>query len=160
MNTKVIFMKKNAFTMIELVFVIVVLGILSAIAIPRFAATRTDAQIAKARSDIASIRSAIITERQSRLFRGDNTFIPTLDSNDGILFNGQPAAVPARPLLAYGITAKAGNGHWQQTGATTYTYTVQGVATTFTYIPGPGVGAGTFDCTASSANKCAILTKN
>ncbi|MBU1990199.1 type II secretion system GspH family protein, partial [bacterium] len=51
-------MSKNAFTMIELVFVIVVLGILAAIAIPKFATTRTDAIIAKGRADISSIRSA------------------------------------------------------------------------------------------------------
>jgi general secretion pathway protein G len=37
-------MKRTAFTMIELVFVIVILGILAAIAIPRLAATRDDAQ--------------------------------------------------------------------------------------------------------------------
>ena len=36
-------MKRTAFTMIELVFVIVILGILAAIAIPKLAATRDDA---------------------------------------------------------------------------------------------------------------------
>jgi len=37
---------KSAFTMIELIFVIVVLGILAAVAIPKFAATRDDATTA------------------------------------------------------------------------------------------------------------------
>lgn len=37
-------MKRNGFTMIEIIFVIVILGILGAIAIPRLAATRDDAQ--------------------------------------------------------------------------------------------------------------------
>ena len=37
---------KKAFTMIELIFVIVILGILAAIAIPKLAATRNDAKIA------------------------------------------------------------------------------------------------------------------
>jgi prepilin-type N-terminal cleavage/methylation domain-containing protein len=36
-------MKRFAFTMIELVFVIVILGILAAVAIPKLAATRSDA---------------------------------------------------------------------------------------------------------------------
>ncbi len=37
---------KNAFTMIELIFVIVIIGILASIAIPKFLATRNDAQTA------------------------------------------------------------------------------------------------------------------
>jgi len=40
-------MKRNAFTMIELVFVIVILGILAAVAIPKIMATKDDAQIVK-----------------------------------------------------------------------------------------------------------------
>ena len=47
-------MKRNAFTMIELIFVIVILGILASIAIPKLAATRDDANVAKAAMEIAS----------------------------------------------------------------------------------------------------------
>jgi len=38
---------KPAFTMIELIFVIVILGILSAVAIPKLSATRDDAAVTK-----------------------------------------------------------------------------------------------------------------
>ncbi len=38
-------MKRTAFTMIELIFVIVILGILAAVAIPKLAATRDDAKV-------------------------------------------------------------------------------------------------------------------
>ncbi len=66
---------KKAFTMVELVFVIVVIGILSAIAVPKFAATRDDAIVSKALAEVAAMRSAIATERQKRILRGDFTDI-------------------------------------------------------------------------------------
>jgi len=131
---------KNAFTMIELVFVIVVLGILSAVAIPRFAATRTDAEITKGRADIASVRSAIITERQSRLITGDSKFIEagtaTDQLDDGGLFGG---------VLTYPITAKNSSGHWHtratvvDKNTSTVKYKVAETDVTFTYTRSNGV---------------------
>lgn len=79
---------RKAFTMLELIFVIVVIGILSAIAVPKFAATRDDATVSKARSDVAAMRSAIAMERQKRILRG----------NFGNITN---AEVPG--LLEYGL---------------------------------------------------------
>jgi general secretion pathway protein G len=65
--------------MLELVFVIVVIGILSAIAIPRFAATRDDAVISRARAAVGAMRSAVATERQKRILKGDFTDITDTD---------------------------------------------------------------------------------
>lgn len=151
-------MKRTAFTMIELVFVIVVIGILSAIAIPRLAATRSDAQVAKGRSDVSAIRSAIISERQTRLLQGDTTYINHLDglgttSNDGdLLFNNNGTAT--RILLQYGIASGTTNGHWRKTAADTYQYHVLNADTQFTYTQGTGV----FDCNHANAN-CKLLTE-
>jgi general secretion pathway protein G len=121
--------KKYAFTMIEMVFVIVILGILAAIAIPKFAATRTDAQIAKGRADISAIRSAIMTERQSRLIKGDSSWISNL-SNGTKLFDGNDST---HVLLQYGITPGTTDGHWEKTATNAYTYHVGGKDCTFTY---------------------------
>ena len=62
---------RRGFTILEVVFVIVVIGILAAIAIPRFAMTRNDAIITRAKTTVAAIRSAISTERQKRILRGE-----------------------------------------------------------------------------------------
>lgn len=145
--------KRSAFSMIELVFVIVVLGILAAIAIPRLAATRDDADVAKGRSDVAAIRSAIISERQARLLRGESAYTPVLDDGNGtegeVLFDGNTT----NPLLQYGITSADRNGHWMKTNAG-YTYQVMGDPVPFTYTQ----ATGTFDCTHTNAN-CKLLTE-
>ncbi|WP_292654651.1 type II secretion system protein [Nitratifractor sp.] len=78
---------RSGFTMIELVFVIVVVGILSAIAIPKFAATRDDAIITKARTTVGALRSAISMERQKRILEGNFTNV-TLSEAVGLLDYG------------------------------------------------------------------------
>lgn len=53
---------RNAFSMLELVFVIVILGILAAIAIPKFSLTRGEAQAVSIQADITQALSAIQRE--------------------------------------------------------------------------------------------------
>jgi len=50
---------RNGFTMIELIFVIVILGILAAVAIPKLSATRTDAEVSKMATNMTVLISDI-----------------------------------------------------------------------------------------------------
>jgi general secretion pathway protein G len=125
--------------MIELVFVIVVLGILAAIAIPRFAATRDDAQIAKGRSDVAAIRAGIVAERQSRLLTGDTAYITALEDAGEDLFSN---------VMQYGITAENKNGHWHKDN-NTYNFKVLNTDVPFEY----NATNGTFNCTGTYCSK-------
>jgi general secretion pathway protein G len=151
-------MRRYAFTMIELIFVIVILGILSAVAIPRLGSTVNDANIAKGRSDVSAIRSAIVSERQGRLLQGNSSYINQLDDSTNynaageILFDSNGTATNV--LLQYGITSATGDGHWLKTGANAYTYTVSGDPVAFAYTQ----GTGRFDCNHSK-NNCKLLTE-
>ena len=143
---------KYAFTMIELVFVIVVLGILAAIAVPKFAATRTDAHITKGRADIASIRSAIVSDRQAHIIKGDSEYISELSHDATTLFDGN--GTTGRDLLMYGIKKGTTDGHWHTTDTAEpylhYVYKVGGKDCAFTYDP----ASGKFDLNASQDALC------
>lgn len=142
--------------MIEMVFVIVVLGILAAVAVPKFTATRTDAVVAKLRSEVASIRSSIVNERQSRMMSGSFAYITKLDnlaatsSSDGDALFDTNGTVK---LLDYPIYAKSSGG-WSKLTATTYKADFGTGSATFTYTK----ATGKFDCNHANAG-CKTLAE-
>ena len=70
---------KKGFTMIELIFVIVILGILASVAIPRLAGTRTDAEIA---ATVANIRTLLSDLNSYYVVKGEFT-----EGADGVKWN-------------------------------------------------------------------------
>lgn len=145
---------KSAFTMIEMVFVIVILGILAAVAIPKLAITRDDAMLVKGKSQVASIRSGIALQKSKRMLEGTTPFIPTaLDNVAGRLFNYSDGNTSN--ILEYPIFSEANrDGAWVKTNTeNTYEFRVMGVPHTFFY----NKATGTFNCTAGTY--CDDLTR-
>ena len=140
--------KSKAFTLIELVFVIVILGILSAIALPKFTKTKELADVAKGRSDVASIRSAILTDRQAHIIKGDSDYISALCSGAGTGKIFDTNGTSDRKLLTYGIVAKSADGKWSKNGScTSFIFKVKSVDIVFTY----DNTNGTFTCDRTDA---------
>ncbi len=151
---------KKAFTMVELIFVIVVIGILTAIAAPKFAATRDDATITKAIATIGSVRSALATERQKRILRGDFTPIDSLNSTGAnVAFSTFSADNDGNKanVLEYAISDCDGlgksKGCWEAEG-TIYTYNMPTSGTVDFNITG-----SRFECTNPSDANCKLLTQ-
>ena len=62
-------MNRKGFTLIELLIVVVIIGILAAIAIPKFAATKDKAKLASVKTDLRNLETA-----QEAYFSDNNTY--------------------------------------------------------------------------------------
>ena len=106
---------KNAFTMIELIFVIVILGILAGVAIPKFTSISENANIAtKGKAVVSSIRTAIASERQRTLIKGSPNYPALLDNANNTvnqeLFDGNATV----NILQYPIYSSSESGGWMK----------------------------------------------
>ncbi len=152
---------KKAFTMMELVFVIVVIGILAAIAVPKLMVTRTDAVIVKGKSQVAAIRNGISLQKSRNMIKGDATPYPdkldnvnVYNTDDKPLFYFNDGN--SSNILEYPIYSKKGaDGHWVKTAAKKYAFFVtQDKNVSFDY----NSTTGSFDCNHTDEN-CKQLTQ-
>lgn len=82
-------LKENGFTLIELVIVIVILGILSAVAIPQFVNLRDEASLGNEAAVAGGVQSGILTYFIDAARGGRSTYPATLDAlPDGTVCSG------------------------------------------------------------------------
>lgn len=113
MNTKKL---RSAFTLVELIMVIVIIGLLAAVVIPRFGDIKSEAQTSAETAAVAAVRSGIKLVHMTNLAKGSDTWPTTLDSATA------GKASEANPLFGTVIEDGVTDPNWEKVNDTTYKY--------------------------------------
>jgi len=115
---------KKSFSILELIFVIIIIGILAGLAIPRLFPVIDTAKVKKLQSEVSAIRTAINNAYSKNIISG-NDKCPDLekDTNDNTLFEN---------ILTYPVYKNSKDIKWDGNG-TDYNATIGNMVVKFKY---------------------------
>jgi MSHA pilin protein MshA len=148
--------KEKGFTLIELVMVIVILGILAAFALPRFADLGGDARTSVLQGAAGAMKSASAIAHSAQLAKGlgENVAV-TIEGASVDMVNRYPAATSTGIVRAANIDAYDSTG----TGTGDFEYTTAtGTPNTITLVPTSYSGTGTCEVVYSESDGTAPAT--
>ena len=139
-------MNRKGFTLIELLIVVVIIGILAAIAIPKFATTKDKAKLASVKTDIRNYMTAQEAYFSDKAAYGDAAALAGAGYNF-TFSSGNAATASSGDAAGYNFTFSAGNAATASSGdAAGYNLTVQNAS----------ISAGTKSCQVAVGGKAAV----
>ncbi|MHA7812683.1 MAG: competence type IV pilus major pilin ComGC [Phycisphaerales bacterium] len=105
--------ERKAFTLVEVLIVIVILGVLAAVAVPRFAGASDDAKASAVQSTVAGVRSAIATYRTSAVIQGNDPYPTLAQLSDGSVLKFE---IPPNPFSSVGGVQSVGQAQAEARG--------------------------------------------